>query len=75
MKLLRKLALFCLKINTRVFAKWVMGTANQRADFLSHQEISHFKKLTRNDRIDEYPEKLPEELWPATKLFEKGSKI
>ena len=73
MKLLRLLTLRCMQFNTRVFARWVRGSSNLRADMLSRQKILPFLKLKTQDGLfhNELPEKLPEELWPASKLWIK----
>ena len=69
MILIRKLTLKCLQNNARVFCHWVKGSLNQRADFLSRQKICQFKKLVTGAKIDPEPTKLPEELWPASKIW------
>ena len=71
MNLIRKLTLYCLQINTRVFAKWVMGAANTEADMLSRQKITQFKQYTSDRGMDEDPEHLPLELWPVSKICMK----
>ena len=46
MVLVRKIVLTELKFNVRIFAEYVKGICNKRADFLSRQKIHKFKKLT-----------------------------
>ena len=69
MVLVRLLTLCNLQYNMRITAKWVMGRKDTRADLLSHQKIKQFKKVTKMMKIDEFPTKLPDELWPASKLW------
>ena len=46
MHLIRQLTLRSLKNNMRIFAKWICGSSNIRADLLSHQKIQEFKETT-----------------------------
>ena len=73
MVLIRKLVLKSLEMNTRIFCKWIVGAQNFRADFLSRQRISEFRKYVTKHNIitDEYPTTLHSELWPASKLWVK----
>ena len=68
MKLIRLLTLESLKNNMRVFARWVRGSLNQEADFLSRQEVTKFKAIMLD--AEEKPAKLPKLLWPLSKFWE-----
>ena len=68
MKLIRLLMSHCLLFNCRVFACWVRGSTNLRANYLSRQKIDLFRQITMNMHIDCDPEWLPSELWPLSKL-------
>ena len=69
MVLLRMLISWCMFFNCRVFAHWVKGSTNQWADLLSRQKISQFRQLPQCSQIDQWPEKLPDELWSVSKLW------
>ena len=68
MILIRKLTLRSLQYNMRIFARWVSGKSNVRSDLLSCQKISKFKALS--PQFNSPPTKLPEELWPASRIWE-----
>ena len=53
----------------RIFAKWIMGSKNQKADFLSRQKISQFKRITADTKVNPHLDELPPELWPVSKLW------
>ena len=71
MKLIRLLMSWYMLFNCRGFARWVRGSTSLRADYLSRQKIDLFRQITVNMHIDRYPEQLPSELWPASKLWVK----
>ena len=74
MVLLRKLTLKSLLHNTRIFARHIKGSRNIFSDLLSRLQINKFKKIAKeqNCEISEFPEVLPGELWPLSKLWEEN---
>ena len=70
MKLLRMLTLNNLKYDRRVFAKHIKGSKNNLSDSLSRLK---FKKFFREapTNVNKYPDKLPNELWPLSKIWIK----
>ena len=68
MKLLRMLTLNNLKYNRRVFAKYVKTSENTCADALSRLDFDKFFKNAPHN-VCRQPEKLPDELWPLSKLW------
>ena len=69
MKLLRLLTLNNLTHNRRVFAKYIKTTENYCADGLSRLDFNKFFKHAPKN-VHSQPDKLPEELWPLSKLWE-----
>ena len=70
MNLIRMLTLKSLKSNMCIFACWVKGAENKKADFLSRQKIDKFKQIS-NQSVDQYPTPLPEKLWLLSRLWDK----
>ena len=68
MILIRKLTLRSLQHKMHIFARWVSGKANVRSDLLSRQKIGKFKVLS--PQFNSLPTELPEELWPASRIWE-----
>ena len=69
MHLIRMMTSRSLNFNCRIFTRWVRGKSNIHADLLSRQKITQFKVFTAGSEVNELPEELPAELWPATKLW------
>ena len=71
MILIMKLVLRSLEFNMRIFSKWVQGSANLRADYLSRQKIMAFKQFVEKEKIalDKEPTLLHEDLWPVSKIW------
>ena len=67
MVLIRKLVLLNLKMDTNIFCPWVKGVSNRKSDMLSRQKITQFKQAF--PKMDEKPEDLHQDLWPASKLW------
>ena len=67
MHLIRLLVLRSLQFNFRIFAVYVKTGDNGLADSLSRLQFERFRKLAPN--MDKFPEKLPWELWPPSKLW------
>ena len=66
MVLIRILVFHCLKVNVRVFAKYVDTKSNERADWLSRGKVDLFKAKYQHD---EQPANMPEEIWPIEKVW------
>ena len=71
MQLIRKLVLFSLKNNTRVFVKPMGGIRNEISDSLSRLQFHRFNKLCHQKKLsmDKYPTPLSPDLWPASKFW------
>ena len=67
--LLKMLALNNLIHNRRVFADYITSKANHLSDKLSRLKIRSFKRDAPLG-INPYPDPLPTELWPASKLWQ-----
>ena len=67
MILIRKLVLLSLKLDTRVFCRWVRGKSNVESDMLSRQKISQFKKQFPD--MEDEPSPLSKELWPVSVIW------
>ena len=67
--LLRIIVLKGLKHNVRFLAKYIQGQKNLRADFLSRNKLEKFWQAAPST-TDPEPTPLPNELWPASKLFD-----
>ena len=72
MYLIRQLTLLCLRINTRIFAKWIRGSDNILPDLLSRQKIDKFKGVSAHLNMDRYPEVLPEALLSVSRIWIKN---
>ena len=72
MILIRKLVLKSLQFNFKLTAKYMTSQNNQIADSLSHLDFKRFKRLAKEKGLKPLPEKLPEELWPVTKIWVKN---
>ena len=73
MYLLRMLTLNNLLYNRRIFVKHITSRNNYLSDCLSSLKIDQFFKLAPPS-ISRLPEKLPEELWPLSRLWQKRLK-
>ena len=71
MYLIRLLVLAGLSDNRRVFVSHVRTFLNKQADYLSRLKFDKFFQVSPST-IKPYPEKLPEDLWPASKLWKKA---
>ena len=73
MVLIRKLVLLSLKLDIQIFCRWVMGSENKFADFLSRMKIDQFKTLAKEEGKLICPEPTPlhADLWPASKFWLK----
>ena len=71
MQLIRKLTLKSRLMNMHIFARWVRGVENQRADLLSRQKVQQFWFIMRNKPLDTYSTELPKELWSLSKIWVK----
>ena len=71
MKLIRMLTLKCLDLNLRIFVKHVSSKNNYLADNLSRIKIDQFWSKVKEDELEMnlVPDPLPEELWPASKIW------
>ena len=71
MKLIRMLVGKCMELNLRIFTKHLKSAENDLADSLSRLQFTRFRNLVRrkNLTIDPAPSPLPDELWPASKLW------
>ena len=67
MILIRMLVLDGLRLDRRVFAKYLHTKSNVLADSLSRLKIKFFKQVA--PQMHEYPDKISPELWPASKFF------
>ena len=70
MMLLRLLALDNMRRDRRVFVEHIEGKQNNLSDALSRLQFDRFFDQAPND-VNEYPERLPEELWPLSKIWLK----
>ena len=74
MLLIHMLTSRCLFAKLRIFACWVRGAENQRADYLSRQKIQKFIQFSQEQQgqmVDCFPTAIPEELWPLSRLWLK----
>ena len=69
MFLIRKLVLNNLKFNHRIWVEYIKSKDNVQADALSRMEFNRFWKNSPVD-MDRNPSKLPDVLWPASKLWQ-----
>ena len=68
MSLIRYLVLLGLKFNTRVFAQHILGVRNELSDSLSRLQFGRFWDLAPSSMM-ETPQPLPQQLWPASKIW------
>ena len=68
MVLIRILTLHCLKINTRIFVKYIDTKSNFKADMLSRGLVNKYKLLYPHD---DQPTMVPSVLYPINKLWLK----
>ena len=68
MNVIRLFVLHCMKLNTRVFARYVKTRENTRADQLSRGKLRLFKSM--NPQYGRYPTPVPELLIPVSKVFQ-----
>ena len=69
MVLIRKLVLWSLQFNFRVFMKYIKLADNEVADSLSQLDFDCFSYLAQEKHLDPMPQPLPDELWPIEKLW------
>ena len=65
--LIRLLILHSMKVNVKVYAKYVNTKANKAADLLSRLRIKQFKQLS--GKWDDEPTLIPTEIWPIDKVW------
>ena len=65
--LIRILVLHCMKINVRLFAKYLTSKQNKNADLLSRMRIQQFKQ--QSDSWDEAQTGVPDKMWPIQKIW------
>ena len=73
MVLLRLIILKGMINNVKITAKHVAGKLNKFSDLLSRMKYGEFRKQARLERkqFDKLPTKVPEELWPMSKLWKQ----
>ena len=71
MVLIRKITLVCLTLNLRVFASYISTKDNFLSDSLSRGRILKFREqaIKAGREINDEPTGIPEEIWPAQKLW------
>ena len=67
MVLIRIITLVAMAKNVRIFAKYVDTKSNSKADTLSRLEFARFWRL--DPGMNESCEKIPDHLWPISKLW------
>ena len=72
MKLIRILALDCIRYNRRIFVEYVKSKLNTRADALLRLEFDRFWDNSPVT-VNKLPHEIPDELWPATKIWLNGA--
>ena len=70
MVLIRIIVLECLNQNVHLSAEWLSTNDNGMADALSRLDFSRFRRLSKG-RKNLWPDKLPEAIWPITKIWLK----
>ena len=68
MKLIRLLALDNIKYNRRIFVRHVESKSNILADALSRLNFKRFWQYAPKN-TNQYPDYIPEEIWPVTNLW------
>ena len=71
MVLIRLLVLKSLQCNFRLFAQYIRSKDNEVADSLSRLDFVRFNRLAHKLKLNNTPQPLPNELWPATKIWVK----
>ena len=71
MILMRKIVLYSLIYNVRVFAKHVSSQNNTIADSLLRFQMNRFHQLTTEKQMEPNPTPIPEEIWPIEKIWNK----
>ena len=66
--LIRLIVLASMKINSRVFARHVIGKTNKLADYLSRNKMAEFRLLAKG-RFNNANLGVHRHLWPASKLY------
>ena len=69
MKIIRKLVLFGLIHNFRIFARYVESLANEIADSLSRFQSKRFYKLTKDMNMNPFKTPVPTEIWPPSTMW------
>ena len=72
MILLRKLVLLNIQDNRRIFVRYICSAENLRSDALSRLKFDTYFRISPGSL--KFPDPLPEELWPASKLWVKLTK-
>ena len=67
LNLIRKLVLFSLKLNIRVYATYVSSRDNRRSDLLSRLRVETF--LKENPDSECQPTPIPNDIWPINKIW------
>ena len=65
--LIRIIVLHSMRLNVRVFARYISSKNNKSADFLSRLRLQDFRIL--NPEADQEMMKIPEQLWPISKIW------
>ena len=74
MILIRILVLHSLMHNVRVFAKYVKSKDNYKADLLSRAKFNTFiRKVILNEGYDRHSTKIPEQIWPMSKIYVRNT--
>ena len=68
MHLIRLLVIRALKFNFRLFSVHVGTKQNGLADSLSRLQLDRFRRIC-GKQMSDTPEKMPVELWPASKIW------
>ena len=71
MYLIRMLVLDGIMYNRRLFAKYIKSGDNILADALSRQQLKRFWD-NASMTMDPYPGKLPEEIWPMSRIWQEN---
>ena len=72
MILIRLITLKSMCENCRIFAKHVRSEDNGPSDALSRLDFARFARLTAHKQMDRMSSKIPEELWPISKIWIKN---
>ena len=63
-----KIVLHSLKLNVRVFTRYISSKNNRNVDLLSRLKVKMFKKENPNSDVE--PTLIPHELWPLDKIWQ-----